>query len=99
MPRTECASARSGIGLSARKLSSAANGVDLCVVQGPDPIGDGWPAGIRRGGRSAIGDGGRREDQPAETSGSGPSGPPEVAGASAATPGGCSLVSLLIAPA
>jgi len=70
------------------------------VVQGPDPIGDGWPAGIRRGGRSAIGDGGRREDQPgrcrpapapAETSGSGPSGPPEVAGASAATPGGCSL--------
>ena len=34
---------------------------------GPDPIGDGWPAGIRRGGRSAIGDGGRRENQPAET--------------------------------
>src|SRR5664280_2994198 len=62
-----------------------------CRGRGRDPIGDGWPACTRRGGRSVTGNGGRREDQPAETGGSGPSGPPEVAAASAAAPGGCSL--------
>src|SRR5664280_492618 len=42
-----------------------------CRGRGRDPIGDGWPACTRRGGRSVTGNGGRREDQPAETGGSG----------------------------